>query len=368
VTRRDRGAVPASGRPSAPKLLAAATWLTTPLRPDDYLSLVNPLWSIRELRGRVETVQRLTADAVSLVIRPGWGWSAHQPGQYVGIGVDSDGVRYWRTYSVTSPPSDRDDRVSIAVKAVPNGRVSQHLVQRTVVGDTLRLRRPQGKFVLPADAAVDRLLFLTAGSGITPIMGILRSLAARGAMPDVVLLHSAPTPDAVLFGAELRELATRFPSLRLHLRHTATDGRLTLDQLPRWCRDWPERGVWACGPTGLLDDVESHWRAAGVQHRLHVERFQPAAAATASGGCSQVRFTRSGRTITGDQATPLLILGEDAGVVMPSGCRMGICFGCVAPVRSGQVRDLRTNQVHGEAGELIQTCISTAATDVELEL
>ena len=161
MTRRDRGVVPASGRPSAPKLLAAATWLTTPLLPDDYLSLVNPLWSIRELRGRVETVQRLTADAVSLVIRPGWGWSAHQPGQYVGIGVDSDGVRYWRTYSVTSPPSDRDDRVSIAVKAVPNGRVSQHLVHRTAVGDTLRLRRPQGEFVLPADAAVDRLLFLT---------------------------------------------------------------------------------------------------------------------------------------------------------------------------------------------------------------
>src|SRR5512134_1763052 len=173
----------------ARRLLRASTLLTTPLLPDDYLSLVNPLWSTRGLRGRVEEVQQETADAATLVIRPGWNWTGHEAGQYVGVGVEIDGVRHWRTYSLTSP-AGRGDRVSITVKAIPNGRVSQHLVHRTRPGALLHLRAAQGAFVLPSPAP-SRLLFVTAGSGITPIMGMLRTLvAAGGELPDVALVHS----------------------------------------------------------------------------------------------------------------------------------------------------------------------------------
>src|SRR4051812_10265242 len=90
------------------RIRQAGSKLTTPLHPDDYLRLVNPLWTARELRGRVEEVIRETDDAATLVIRPGWGWQyRHRPGQYVGIGVQVAGKFQWRSYSVSSPPERR---------------------------------------------------------------------------------------------------------------------------------------------------------------------------------------------------------------------------------------------------------------------
>jgi stearoyl-CoA 9-desaturase NADPH oxidoreductase len=351
------------------RLLDAVTSLTTPLLPEDYLALVNPLWSSRELRGRVEAARPETADAATLVIRPGRGWGGHRAGQYVRVGVDVEGVRHWRSYSLSSAPEREDGCVTITVKAVPGGLVSPYLVHRITPGAIVRLARAEGDFVLPR-VLPSRLLFLTAGSGITPVAAMLRSLAARGEMPDVVLVHSAPTPEGVIFGAELRELAARFPGLRLYERHTRAGGaagRLTVAQLPDLCPDWAERHVWACGPTRMLDDAEAHWRGAGIADRLHVERFRPAVAS--SGGIGgRVRFARTGREADAAGDTPLLVAGEEAGVLMPSGCRMGICYSCVAALRSGRVRDLRTGREHGDEGELIQTCVSAAAGTVEIDL
>src|SRR3954452_25333756 len=102
----------------------AATAVTTPLLPADYLQSVTPLWSTREPRGRVEAVLPETRDSATLWIRPGLGWAPHVPGQYVRVGVDIDGVRHWRTYSITSEPDRRDGRFSICVKAIPDGFVS----------------------------------------------------------------------------------------------------------------------------------------------------------------------------------------------------------------------------------------------------
>jgi ferredoxin len=194
-------------------------------------------------------------------------------------------------------------------------------------------------------------------------------------MPDVVLVHSAPRRQDVIFGAELRDLAARFPSLRLYERYTRADaggirgigGRLTMAQLPELCPDWSERHVWACGPTRMLDEVQSHWRGAGIADRLHVEHFRPAAASGGGTG-GRVRFAKTGRQAEADGDTPLLLVGEGAGVLMPSGCRMGICHSCVARLGSGRVRDLRTGRTHGDEGELIQTCVSAAAGAVEIDL
>jgi ferredoxin-NADP reductase len=354
-----------------PRVLDAMGWLTTPLLPDDYLGLVNPLWSAREQCGRVETVRPETADAASLVIRPGRGWAGHRAGQYVRIGVDVDGVRHTRTYSLSSPPEREDGRITITVKVVPGGVVSTYLVRRAVPGVIIRLGPVEGTFVLPEPLPA-RLLFLTAGSGITPVMGILRSLASGDRMPDTVVVHSAPTRSGVIFGAELRAMAARFAGLRLYERHTRADsggvgGRLTAAGLSDICPDWSRRHTWACGPTQLLDDIERHWRLGGMASRLQVERFRPAAVSHGGRG-GRVRFTVAGRAVRVAAGTPLLVAGEDAGVLMPSGCRMGICYSCVARLASGRVRDLRTGQEHGDEGELIQTCVSAAAGDVEIEL
>jgi stearoyl-CoA 9-desaturase NADPH oxidoreductase len=351
------------------RLLEAVAWLTTPLLPDDYLELVDPLWSSRQISGRVQDVQPETRDSATVVIRPGRGWTGHRAGQYVRVGVEVDGVRHWRSFSISSPPQRPDGCITITVKAVREGLVSPYLVRRMVSGSIVWLTTAEGDFVLP-DELPARLLFLTAGSGITPVAAILRDLAARGQMPDTLLVHSAPTPGDVIFGGELRAMAARFTGLRLHERHTriaARRGRLTMAGLARICPDWRLRQTWACGPTGMVEDAERHWRRAGLADQLHVECFHPALSPGGGRG-GWVRFTTSGREVDADGAVPLLLVGENAGVLMPSGCRMGICYTCVARLHSGRVRDLRTGSEHGDEGELIQTCVSAAAGPVAIDL
>ncbi len=344
----------------------AASKLSHPLLPDDYLHLVNPLWSARELRGRVVEVRRETDTAATLVIQPGWGWTSdYRAGQYIGIGHQVCGRWHWRSYSLTSTPVRGDGRISITVKAMPEGFLSGHLVNGLEPGTIVRLAAPQGDFVLP-DPPPAKTMFLTAGSGITPVMSMLRTLDARGTMPDTVLVHSAPTEDDVLFLAELRALAERHPGLRLHLQLTRTEGLLDLERLADVCPDWTERQTWACGPAALLDTAEALWEGSGVKEALHTERFSVDLAG-AGGEGGDVEFARSGRTTRVDGATTLLLAGEAAGVQMPFGCRMGICQSCVVPLKAGSTRDLRSGTVH-VAGDRVQTCISAAAGDCVLDV
>ncbi|MDT7619637.1 MAG: stearoyl-CoA 9-desaturase oxidoreductase [Pseudonocardiales bacterium] len=347
-------------RPS--RLLAAAVSLTTPLLPEDFVSLVDPLWSTTALRGRVVEVRPETARATTLRIRPGRGWTGHRAGQYVRIGVDVNGVRHWRTYSLSSPESPADGCLSVTVQAQPDGVVSGHLAHSTPVSTIVQLEPADGDFVLPSVVS-GPLLMITAGSGITPVMAMLRTLAALGPLPDLVLLHSAPTAAEVIFNDELRALAEQHPSARLALRHTTTEGRLDLAELDTLCPDWREREAFVCGPTGLLDAAARHW--ASQPDRLHLERFTPPP--RSAGGSGGAVSYGSADPVEVDGGTSLLEAGEAAGVLLPSGCRMGICFGCVLPLREGQVRDLRTGEVHGEPGDLVQTCISGASGAARLD-
>ncbi|MBC7631392.1 ferredoxin reductase [Aeromicrobium sp.] len=340
--------------------------MTTPLSPDDYLALINPLWSQRELRGRVEKVVRETERAATLVIRPGWGWSFdHAPGQYIGIGVEIDGRFHWRSYSLSSVPLVEGKTVSITVKAMPEGFLSDHLVNGLEPGTIVRLASPQGDFVLP-DPPPAQMLFLVGGSGITPVMSILRTLDRRGTMPDVVLAYSAVHEDDMMFLDELRDLAAKHDGLRFYERFTDADGILTTDQLDDVCPDWRSRETWACGPTPMLDAFAQHYESEGKLDQLHVERFVLDLAGGGEGGT--VTFGVGGPTVEVDGATTLLEAGEKAGVNMLFGCRMGICHTCDIPLASGKVRDLRSGNEHGEPNEYIQTCISVAAGDCTLSL
>jgi ferredoxin-NADP reductase len=342
--------------------------ITTPLLPDDYLKLANPLWSARELRGRVLEVRRETVDSATLVIKPGWGFSFnYQPGQYVGIGVLVNGRWKWRSYSLTSSPvtGKRARTITITVKAMPEGFLSTHLVSGVAPGTIVRLAAPKGNFVMP-DPAPGSVSFITGGSGITPVMSMLRTLVRREQITDIVHLHSAPTESDVMFGTELAELQRSHPGYQLRLRTTRTEGRLDLSRLGDEVPDWRERQTWACGPEGMLNAAEKVWSAAGIAERLHLERFATSKAA-AHGQGGTVEFARSGKTLTVDGATPLMDAGEQVGVQMPFGCRMGICQSCVVGLLDGHVRDLRTGVEH-EPGSRVQTCISAASGDCVLDV
>ena len=339
---------------------------TTPLLPDDYLHLINPLWSARELRGRVVAVRRETEDTATVRIQTGWGFpETYKPGQYVGIGLQVGGRWHWRSYSLTSIGETTAKTISITVKATPDGFLSTHLVEGVTPGTIIRLAAPKGDFFLP-EPLPSKILFVTAGSGITPVMSMLRSLAKRSQMPDVVHIHSAPTLDDVIFREELERMQSGVDGYHLRLQATRSDGKFDLAALDAHVPDWRERQCWSCGPIALLDDMEKHYESNGLRGLLHIERF--AIARTDHGGeGGTVTFGKSGRTAELDGATTLLEAGENLGVRMPFGCRMGICQTCVVQLTAGYTCDLRTGEEHRE-GDRIQTCVSAVAGACTIDL
>jgi ferredoxin-NADP reductase len=364
----ERGAVPQVSA-TRRRVLGLIRSFTSPLLPDDYLELVNPLWSTRELRGRIERVERETQNAVTVLIKPGWDWEGHRPGQYLRLGIEVDGVHHWRAYSLTSDPKRADGCISITPKLVETGKVSPFLFKGVRPGTIVRLGGVEGTFVLP-DPLPERLLFLSAGSGITPIMSMLRDMARHGETSDVVHVHCAHTAEEVIFAEELHALDARHDGYRLHERITGEQGRLTPDQLEELCPDWREREAFVCGPAGLLEAMSARWKRDGDLERLHVEHFQPDTRVGDGerGQGGTIDFCSSGVQACSDGEQPILSAGEEAGAELPYGCRMGICHTCVGRLRSGHVRDLRTGRVHGQPGEMLRTCINAPEGAVEIEL
>jgi ferredoxin-NADP reductase len=345
----------------------SASKLTTPLHPDDYLRLLNPLWSSREFRGRIEEVIPETQDAATIVIRPGWGWHYdHRPGQYVGIGIPVDGRYQWRSYSVSSPPQRRKGLITITVRAMPEGLLSSHLVNGVEPGTIVRLALPEGDFVLP-DPPPPRILFLVGGSGVTPVMAMLRTLDRRGTMPDVVMHYSSPTEDRMIFKDELDQLEGKHDGLTLHRLHTDVDGMLDLGDLDRICPDWRDRQTYACGPAPMLDAITAHYEAHDVADQLHLERFSLDLGGEGGEG-GTITFRNSGKSVEADGATTVLEAGEEAGVGMPFGCRMGICHTCTLTLVAGKVRDLRNGDEYDSPNEPVQTCVTAAVGDCTLDI
>lgn len=350
-------------------LRRVASLLTTPLTPEDFLGLVNPLASPRQLRGIVTKVTPETAESTTIHFRPGRGWNAHEAGQWARIGVEINGVRQWRSYSL-SAAAGHDP--AITVTAI--GFVSTALARDTKVGDVLFLDTPQGDFRLPEHPRP--LLMLTAGSGLTPVMSMIRTLVPRRPDADVVLIHSARTRDDAMFHDELLELADQFPGLRVRHWFTRENGGRRLDlrdtaDLEALCPDWRDRAAYACGPADFLDAATELWLRDGddaTHANLTIERFAPVLLPGTGGEGGLVTFEKSDKEVEVDGDVPLLDAGEECGVVMPSGCRMGICRSCLTPLVAGRVRDLRTGEVHGDEGELIQTCVNAAAGPVHLDI
>jgi ferredoxin-NADP reductase len=358
-------------KPRVPTLrrrtLDAVSSLFSPLLPDDYLELINPLWSTQELRGRIERIEREAGDAVTVLIRPSYRWDGHLPGQYLRVGVVADGVFHWRAYSLTSDPDRPDGWISITPKLVEGGKVTPFLVEKARPGAIIRLGGVEGDFVLP-DPPPTKLLFISAGSGVTPIMSMLRHLDRAERLDDVVHLHSARRREDVIFGERLTDLERRRSGYRLHLQLTGSEGRMRPTDLDELCPDWRERDTFASGPGEMLDALTDHFESEGDLDRLRMERFQPKLGLAEEGEGGQIVFTESEAEARSDGSKPILVAGEEAGVELPFGCREGICHTCIGKLCSGQVRDLRNGKVYGDRGEMVRTCINAPEGDVEIAL
>ncbi|WP_328443140.1 MULTISPECIES: ferredoxin reductase [unclassified Amycolatopsis] len=345
------------------RLASLAEALLTPHGMDRYLELVDPMLVRREVRGLVTAVRKQTPDSVTLTVRPSRAWPGFTAGQYVRLQVSIDGVRRTRCYSPCG--SQYAGELEFTVKE--QGLVSGHLNRELGVGSVVGLSTPDGTFTLPATRP-ERVLLISGGSGVTPVLAMARTLVDEGHRGEIVFLHYSNGPSDVLYRTELAELAARHPGLRVvhAYTHAKTGGDLRgffapehLEEAAPWYRD---AETFVCGPKPLMDAVREQ-----LGERVHTEEFTPPAltfdTANAEG---QVRFKRSGRECA-NSGKPLLEQAEEAGLSPEHGCRMGICFSCTQLKTAGRVRNAKTGEISGEEDEEIQLCISVPVGDVEID-
>jgi ferredoxin-NADP reductase len=350
------------------------TALAAPHGVGHYLELFAPRFSLSETRATVVDVRRETRDCATLLVRPNARWTGHEAGQYVSVGVELGGVRHSRCFSVASSPLRRDGRLAFTVKAGDRGFVSRSLVHDTRAGRMLWLSPPEGRFVLPV-ARPERLLFISCGSGITPVMSILRALIDERHLGDITFLHYARSTAELIYRDELDAIASEHRNVRIVRAFTRSgDGELrghfSASHLAACAPRFAECETYACGPETLLRDVRALWEAHGIASRLHEERFELSSAARAaseSDARGTVEFARSGLQ-TASRGLTLLEEAEAAGLRPAFGCRMGICKTCVRRKLHGTVRDLRTGATSDEIDADIQLCVSSPIGNVTIDL
>jgi ferredoxin-NADP reductase len=336
---------------------------------EDSLRAIHPMLSLSDVRARVVRIVEETPDTKTFVLRPNamWSDSSAVAGQFVQLRLQIDGRRVERIYSLSSRPGAR--LLAITVKRQNGGLVSPHLHQNVKVGDVLTLSQPAGEFVLPEQLPA-KMLLLSAGSGITPVMAMLRDLEARAYQGNVVFLHVCRNRNAFIFAKVLQAMADRFSALSLTVHFDDVDGRFTPDTLRLAVPDFTERPTWMCGPSGFMDAIHQDWRAQGLDTPLQSERFVaiPMLPATAPGTPVTVQFSKSDKVFTTSGNAPLLVQAESAGLAPKHGCRIGICRSCQCTKKSGTVQNLQTGEISSTPNEQIRLCISAARSDLSLDL
>lgn len=363
---------PRRWRPPLRAVATVAESLTTPHGVDSYLALVNPMLTVRKTRAEVVGVQHPTPDSVRLTLRPTRQWQGFAAGQFVPISVVIDGVRHTRCYSPAGSQHRADGHFELTVKAHPEGIVSNHLKSTARRGLVLDLAPADGTFVLPA-VRPPKTVFISGGSGVTPVLSMLRTLCDEGYRGEVVFLHYAGTERDVAYASELRDLAAAHDNVRLALAYTDADngdlqghfGQAHLDAVAPWVAD---AQTFLCGPPGLMRPVRQHYEAARLAERLHTEDFAPAPLAVADGEATgAVAFDRSGVS-AGNSGATLLEQAEAAGLRPEFGCRMGICFSCTSVKKSGCTKNVLTGALDSDPDRPIQLCVNVPVGDVALDI
>ncbi|NDK37679.1 ferredoxin reductase [Pseudoxanthomonas gei] len=346
--------------------------LVSPQVFDFWASQVNPAWSWERPLGRIVRRHAETADSVTLWIRPNRHWNGARPGQHLNISAQIDGVRVTRSYSLTSAYPVQGC-VSITIKGIEGGRLSQYLHKRARVGDVLDLGQAFGDMILPA-TPVGSWLFLAAGSGITPLMAMVRAMEQQGMPVPLTLVYWARTRGEFCFADELRALAARHANFNVRFALTREDGiaddettgRISELHLDELVDNLESRQVFACGPGGFVDSARSLLESR--TQSFQAEAFTPLPQVVQEGGEVQVTLAASGRTLTLPRGTSLLKALEAEGLRPPSGCRMGICNTCACGKSAGATRNLNTGELAGEPVSALKLCINSAVTDLVLDL
>ncbi|SKB09418.1 ferredoxin reductase [Aeromicrobium choanae] len=350
------------------------TKVTSPHHPDEYLTLLHPMLTVKAVRGRVVDVIRETGAASTVVLRPNGAWSGFTPGQHVEFGVEVEGTRRVRVFSVSSSAERKDGLFSVSVKAHPDGYVSQFLHAGSLrPGTVVYLSPAAGEFVLPKHVP-EHIALISGGSGITPVMSMLRTLADRGHQGRVTFLHYARSRDDEMFSIELDAMAELpFVDLvRVYTRDPEPDarlnGRITLDHLRGVGLDPATTPTWVCGPAGLIATVTELYTDLGAREQLTAEYFKvPSVDLDAEDATGAVSFDASGVDAPNSGAT-ILEQAEAAGLSPEYGCRMGVCNTCAVKKLHGAVRHVISGEVSADTDETIKVCVNVPVGDVAVDL
>ncbi|NOQ65032.1 MAG: FHA domain-containing protein [Methyloprofundus sp.] len=313
---------------------------------------------------------------------------AYKPGQFITFLLNIKGQQIKRAYSMSSSPS-RPYVLEVTIKRVRGGIVSNWFFNEVKLGDILSAKGPLGKFTC-FNFPAHKMLFIGAGSGITPILSMSRWITDTASTVDIKLLASFKTPADIIFRKELEALAARSSGFQIALTMTGDcngteywagfRGRINQAMLNIFVADLYERDVFVCGPDSLAKHIEEILRSIDYDmSRFHKESFGSARSAqnskTASnslnlkGKIHTVHFTKSKLKVKTDEYTPLLELAEAHGIEVDYSCRSGSCGECEMKCK-GKVKineaceiDKKTRQ----AG-FVYSCCTSALADLKLDI
>jgi ferredoxin-NADP reductase len=325
----------------------------------------------------------------------GGGWFRYRPGQFLTVELRAQGGDLHRTYTISSSPS-RPYSISITIKAQPNSLGTRWMFENVRPGSRIRAYGPSGHFTLNHDPALDpakKYLFISAGSGITPMISMLRWLADCAPSTSVTFINSARRPEDIIFRDELELLARRMPNLSLGFlpenRSGITPwaglmGRIDPRKLAMLAPDFLDREVFCCGPDPFMKAVSNIVHAEGFDMaRYHQESFGATALTETAqkpanddteetageGSRLQVSFIGSGEEVTCAPGQTVLQAARAAGVRIAAACESGLCGTCKVRKRAGDVEMAHNGGISEReiAEGFILACCSKPVSAVQIE-
>lgn len=328
----------------------------------------------------VAEIRDETHDVKTFVFRPEGGTPRYQAGQSMTLKLSIGGETLFRTFSLASAP-DASGTLAMTIKAHAKGRVTRWLHDELTVGARLEGRPPRGRFTI-ASRATDRLALVSAGSGASPLMAMLRHLAATAPKTDVHWLHAARTPRDILFARELADLQARMPNLTVAMLASRPEpgwfgfaGRLGRRLVSVALPDYGRREVFCCGPAGFMEEARLiHAAEGGMRELFHVEHFgvapvaPPPVPVDAPAEGYAVRL--GDKHFTAQPGETLLQAATRQTIVIPCGCASGMCGTCRVSLVEGSVEMRHEGGISAEeeAQGYILACSSRPRSDVAIAL
>lgn len=348
-----------------------------------------PLWIDRAQVLECVGVLPETADVRTFSFQtPSDSWFRYAPGQFVTLELPTDQGAILRTYTLSSSPS-RPLSVSVTVKAQPGSVAGRWMFENVREGVRLKAYGPAGTFTFERHPA-ERYLFVSAGSGVTPMMSMTRWLYDYGRRTDIKFIHCARTPSDIIFRRELELMMERVPEIDVtfvverpdpHGIWTGYRGRLNSLMLELIAPDYQDREVFCCGPAPFMQGVREILTASGFpMERHHEESFQApdedapiapgADPASAPSESAVIRFAQAEIEATCSEDETILQVAKANGLNIPSGCQFGVCGTCKTLKLSGEVQMMHNGGITEDeiAEGFILACCSKPIGRVEVEV